>query len=189
MSILPHITPVLFRKVVVTTILEFGPLVLFLIAYDFFHIYKATFILMGATILSTVIMYHREKRLPYAGLYVAFLTICFGYLTLTHQNPGFIQLRDTVYDVINALVLLVGLLFNVLFLKIAFNNVIPMTTHSWRRLTYAWVLFFILAALVNEYIRQFQPFDIWITYKTAMIFITTIFGFGALFLFYEKDSR
>jgi intracellular septation protein len=169
--------------------LEFGPVIIFLTAYDLFHIFKATLLLMIATIVTTVITFRTQRRLPYAGLYIALLTLVFGYLTLWHHDPNFIQLRDTAYDAINATVLLGALFFNVLLFKHAFHDVVPMTDKAWKKLTYAWAMFFFLGAIANEYVRHMFPFDYWIVFKGSMAVITTVFGVIIFFVVYEKKEE
>lgn len=182
-------SPPMLARLFKAGILEFGPILIFLSSYHHFHIYKATTLLMIATIISTIITYRLERRLPYLALYIAFLTITFGYLTLTHREPKFIQMRDTLYDLTCALTLLFGLMINVPFLKVAFHKVIPMTDRAWHRLTYAWIGYFITVASLNEYIRRTYPLDIWFDFKSIMVFATIIFGFAALHVCYERHER
>jgi intracellular septation protein len=189
MSFFKKISPQALYALTINGLFEFGPIILFLIAYDYFHIYKATLVLMIATILVTVVTFTKERRLPYASLYIALLTSIFGYLTLAHRNPEFIQIRDTVYDVVNAVVVLSALRFNVILFKIAFDKVFPMTDTAWIKLSYLWGGFFIVAALVNEYIRNFESFHVWIAYKSSMIGISIVFGFLAMFYVYEKKNN
>lgn len=175
-----------FKRLMFGTFLEFGPILIFLGSFQHFHIYKATMLLMIATIISTVVTYRLQKRLPYLALYVAFLTIAFGYLTLAHREPKFIQMRDTLYDLTCAITLLIGLMINVPFLKHAFHQVIPMTLRAWHRLTYAWVAFFITIAVLNEYVRRTYSLHDWFDFKSVMVLVTVVFGFTALYLCYEK---
>jgi intracellular septation protein A len=167
-------------------VLEFGPILLFLISYHFFHIYKATFILMIMTIISTIATYRLQKRLPYVALYVALLTIIFGYMTIAHHQPKFIQIRDTMYDITLALTLLTGVIIDFSFLKLAFHSVLPMTISAWRKLTYSWIFFFIMGAVLNEYVRRVMNLHQWFEFKMTMIFVTIIFGCVTLYFFYEK---
>ena len=74
MSFFKSMSPSVFYNLIINGLLEFGPIIIFLLAYDYFHIYKATLILMISTILITVITFTKQKRLPYASLYIAFLT-------------------------------------------------------------------------------------------------------------------
>lgn len=175
-------------KLIVGSLLEFGPILVFLISFHFLHVYKATLILMFVTIISTIATYRLQKRLPYLALYVALLTTVFGYMTLIHHAPRFIQLRDTLYDVTCALTLSIGLLFNIPFLKYAFSSVISMTTRAWRRLSMVWICFFIINAGLNEYVRRTLSLTDWFDFKAVIVPITIIFGCLALFLVYEKDE-
>jgi intracellular septation protein len=174
------------QKIILGAALEFGPILIFLLSYHFFHIYRATFILMIATIISTIVTYRLQKRLPYVALYVALLTIIFGYMTIAHRQPKFIQIRDTMYDITLALTLLTGVIIDFSFLKLAFHDVLPMTINAWRKLTYAWITFFIVVASMNEYVRRTTDLHNWFEFKTTMIFVTIIFGAITLYFFYEK---
>lgn len=189
MSIFKTIPQNVVRNFILNGFLEFGPVIIFLTAYDLFHIYKATLLLMIATIISTIISHRIQRRLPYAGLYIALLTTLFGYLTLWHHNPDFIQIRDTVYDAVNGSVLLVGLLFNSLLFKHAFHDVVPMTDRAWRKITYAWILLFFFAAALNEYVRHTYSLDAWVIFKTSMAIVMTSAGFIFFFMMYEKEEN
>lgn len=180
-------SPSMFKRLLFAILLEFGPILIFLMSFHHFHIYKATMLLMVATIISTVITYRVQKRLPYLALYLALLTIAFGYLTLLHREPKFIQMRDTLYDLTSAVTLLIGLMINVPFLKIAFHDVVPMTVRAWHKLSYAWIGYFAVVASLNEYVRRVYSLTDWFDFKSVMVFVTIVFGFLALHLCYEKE--
>lgn len=188
MKFLSTSTLKIVKQTTLGTFLEFGPVVVFLLSFEFFHVYKATIILMITTIISTFITFRMQKRLPYVALYVALLTSVFGYITLTLHQPKFIQMRDTLYDVTCALTLIVGLMINVPFLKLAFHQVIPMKARSWTRLTYAWIGFFLSIAIANEYVRRTMSLQDWFTFKSYMVVITAIFGSTVLYYIYEPEE-
>lgn len=179
----------LLKKILIASILDFGPILLFLLSFTHFHIYKATMVLMAATIVSTVVTYRTQKRLPYVALYVAFLTIVFGYMTLAHKEPKFIQIKDTLYDATSALVLIIGMLWNTSLLKISFHEIIPMTKRAWDRLTYAWIFYFTGIAITNEYVRRTVDLWTWFDYKAIITAVTVIFGVVVLYLCYEKENK
>jgi intracellular septation protein len=187
MITLPILHNSVVKKLLVSGLLEFGPIVTFLLSFRYLHVYKATLILMVVTIISTVFTYRAQKRLPYLALYVALLTTIFGYLTLVHREPRFIQVRDTLYDITSALTLLTGFLFNVSFLRVAFHSVLPQTMRAWRRLTYAWVIFFLVSAVLNEYVRKTYSLGQWFDFKIVMVVTTLIYGCVVLYFFYEKE--
>lgn len=189
MASLSVFSPHLLKRMVIAGLLDFGPILIFLASYQYLHVYKATSLLMIATIISTIVAYRLQKRIPYLALYLAFLTIMFGYLTLTHKEPKFIQMRDTLYDLTCAVTLLVGLMINVPFLKTAFHDIVPMTNRAWHRITYAWVGYFLVIASLNEYIRRTQTLDIWFDFKSFVVFATVAFGFLVLYLCYERPPK
>ncbi|MFA5131816.1 MAG: septation protein IspZ [Candidatus Paceibacterota bacterium] len=178
-----------FKRLLVGTLLEFGPIFVFLLSFHHFRIYEATIVLMITTIISTVVTYKVQKRLPYLALYVAFLTMLFGYLTIAHHQPKFIQMRDTLYDVTCALTLLIGLMINVPFLKLAFHEVLPMTNRAWTRLTYTWITFFIFTAMGNEYVRRTMTLKEWFDFKSVVVILTALCGALALYFLYEKAGE
>lgn len=189
MSLFSFLSLKLAKKVSLALVLEFGPVVIFILTFTHFHIYKATIMLMVTTIISTIVTYSMQKRLPYLALYVALLTGIFGYSTLLLREPKFIQMRDTLYDVTCALTLIIGLLVNVSFLKLAFHKVLPMSMKAWNNLTYAWIGYFITIALANEYIRRTMDLQEWFAFKSAVVGITVVFGIVSLYFLYEKEEE
>lgn len=179
----------LLKKVLLGTLLEFGPVFIFLVSFEFFHVYKATIVLMVSTIISTFATFRLQKRLPYVALYVALLTSIFGYITLVMHEPRFIQMRDTLYDVTCALTLIIGIMINVPILSHAFNEVLPMTRKAWNNFTYSWIGFFLSAAIANEYVRRTMSLSDWFTFKTLMVMVTVIFGLAVIYFFYEKGKE
>lgn len=175
----------MLRHIIVSSFLEFGPVLLFLATFEETNIYKSTFILMIATIISTFVTYRLQKRIPYLALYVAFITIIFGTMTIHHHQPKFIQMRDTLYDATCALTLILGLIFNIHFLKLAFNEVLPMTDKAWEKLTYLWIGYFLVIASSNEIVRRVMSLDDWFYFKGIVVIFTCVFGFAALFYSYE----
>lgn len=179
----------IIKQLLLGVLLEFGPVFVFLIAFERFHIYKATIILMFATIISTFATFRIQKRLPYLALYVALITSIFGYITLSLHAPRFIQMRDTLFDATCALTLLVGSMTNTSFLKLAFHKVIPMSNKAWNKLTYYWIGFFILIATLNEYVRRTVSLAQWFDFKTIMVIVTMVFGCLSLYIVYEIEHE
>lgn len=182
-------SPKTIQHLFLSVFLEFGPVIFFLISFEFFHVYKATLILIIATILSTFFTYKVQKRLPYLALYVALLTSIFGYITLTLHEPKFIQIRDTLYDATFAVTLIVGVVVNKLFLKIAFNKVIPMTDKAWKHISYSWIIFFITLSSLNEYVRRTMSLSTWFDFKSLSVILTLLFGCITLYVFYEEEKE
>lgn len=186
MKIHPVFTRKIFFHIISSSLLEFGPVIVFLASSRFVRIYESTMILMIVTIISTLVTYRVQKRIPYLALYVAFITIIFGIMTIHFHKVKFIQMRDTLYDITAALTLIIGLRFNVRFLELAFTSVLPMTKGAWNKLTYLWIAYFILIAIANEIARNFLTLGHWFGFKGYILCLTAVFGFFALYLSYEK---
>ena len=179
----------IFKHVVFSSFLEFGPVIIFLASYKYVSIYESTFLLMVATIISTFVTYYLQKRIPYLALYVAMITILFGYMTIHFKDVRFIQMRDTLYDLTCALTLIVGMVTNIHFLRLAFGNVIPMSDKAWDKLTYLWIGYFLVIATSNELVRRLCTLDTWFFFKECAVVLTCIFGFIALYSSYEEKKE
>lgn len=186
MTVHPLFAPAMLKRLTIGALFEFSPILIFLSSFKHFHIYEATMLFMLTTIISTFLTYRYQKRLPYLALYVAILTIGFGYLTISHHQPKFIQMRDTLYDLTCAITLLVGLAFNVSLLEFSFQQVLPMTHRAWNKVTYAWIGFFTINAGINEYVRRTYTLHQWFSFKGFMVVVTIIFGLVTLWIWYEK---
>lgn len=165
-----------FRNILI----EFGPIILFAIAFHFVGAYNATRLLMLSTVVSTMVIYHLEKRIPYITLYITFLTTLFGYMTLHKHNISFLQIRDSVYDFTLAGTLALGILFNISFLKISLSTYLTLRDLAWRYFTYTWIGFFLVNGFLNELIRKHTSISDWLLYKTIMIPVTIVFTIIAL---------
>ncbi|MEN9880997.1 MAG: hypothetical protein RLZZ308_180 [Candidatus Parcubacteria bacterium] len=178
-------SPKILQHIIFSTLLEFGPVLLFLASTEYVSVYESTVLLMVATIVSTIATYRFQKRIPYLALYVALITVLFGYMTLHSKDVKFIQMRDTLYDMTCALTLVVGMIYRVPFLKLAFHTIMPMTIRAWQKLTHLWIAYFLCIALANEVIRNFFSFSDWIFFKGIVIIFTCLFGLFSLYSSYE----
>jgi len=145
-------------------------------------------ILMIATIISTIVTYRVQKRIPYLALYVACITTIFGFLTLHFHDVDYIQIRDTLYDATCALTLLIGLRINIQFLSLAFGGIIPMTSRAWEKLTHLWIAYFITIAISNEIARAMLTVDHWFMFKGTVLILTALFGIVSLYISYEPKA-
>jgi intracellular septation protein len=185
----PIFSKKLFSHIVISTLLEFGPVLVFIASFKYLRIYEATMLLMVATIISTIVTYRVQKRIPYLALYVAFITILFGFMTIHFHNVKFIQMRDSLYDMTCALTLLLGLQSNIKFLELAFDRVIPMTSRAWDKLTHLWIIYFITLALSNEVVRRSFSVENWFMFKSCVVVLTSLFGFFSLYISYEPKNK
>lgn len=154
-------------------ILDLGPALLFFAAYLLSDIYTATMVLIAA-LFATVGGYWLWKReLHKPHLAAALIAAVLGGLTLWVRDPMFIKYKPTAVYGVFALVLLLSHVIGekVLMARLP-QTVLQLPELLWKRINFAWALFFILCAVLNIYVAErFDEAD-WVTFKT--------FGFTAL---------
>ena len=160
-------------------ITDFGPLLIFFTVY-----YKsgndlriAIPPLIVATLISVILIYFIEKKIPYVPLIGGIIISLFGGLTLYFNNPIFLYLKPTIINLIFALTLLVGkLFFNKNFLKFFFKTAFQLDETGWDKLNYRWVSFFFLLAILNEMVWRTQTEMVWVNFKVwGILPLTFIF--------------
>ena len=155
---------------------DLGPLLIFFFANSQYGIMFATGAFMVATTISLAITYTVEQRLAPMPLVTGVLVMVFGGLTLYLDDELFIKLKPTIVNMIFATVLIAGLSFGRLFIKLLFGEVIQLPDHAWRTLTIRWAAFFIFLAVLNEVVWRMFSTDFWVAFKVWGVFpITLVF--------------
>ena len=85
-------------------------------------------------------MVYRQKSPMDAYSNWSFCIIFWRFNFIFLQNPDFIKLKPTIINLVFASILLIGLKFNKMFLKIAFQA-FKMDDKTWRKLTLRWSFF------------------------------------------------
>ena len=158
---------------------DFGPLVIFF--YFYYDSGKNISIaippLIVATLISLVIVWLFEKKIPPMPLLSGILITFFGGLTIYFNDPIFIYLKPTIINIMFALALLLGKYFTKEpILKKILGNSIALTDIGWEVLNRRWMFFFFGLALLNEFVWRTQTEEFWVNFKVwGMLPITIIF--------------
>lgn len=177
----------LTRDFMAQIIIEFGPILVFLIEFERRGFIKATKFLIAATILSAIFSYFRHSRLAPFPVFVLLLTLFFGTSAVILENPRILILRDSFYDITFAVAIVVGLLNKKLLLKYLFSSIITLSDRGWRTVSVQWTAFFFFAGTINEIIRRFGTEASWVYFKVFIAVLTPLF---ILFqFFYIKDEH
>lgn len=160
-------------------ITEFLPLILFFISYKLYGILPATAVIVVVTLITTLIAYVAEKRIPYIPLISALILAIFGGLTLLSGDSTFIKMKPTIINIIFATVLLGGAVCKKGLLRYLFENALPLKEEAWVPFSVRWALFFIILAILNELVWRHFTEDTWVTFKVFGILPLTML-FGAL---------
>jgi intracellular septation protein len=154
--------------------LDLGPLLIFFAANAVGGIFTATAVFMVAIAVSIGIGFAVERKISPMALVTGALVLVFGGLTLSFSNEIFIKIKPTILYVMFAGVLLGGLLFNRLFIKLLLAQSVRLPDAAWRVLTWRWSLFFLALAIANEFVWRNSSTNVWVAFKVWGVFPLTI---------------
>ena len=179
----------------IKSILEFGPILIFFIAYRYApipalpdgdegleRIIFATKVFIPTIFVSLVISWVQTKVIAKMPLFTALLVLIFGGLTIWLRDETFIKMKPTILYFLFALILGFGLLRKRSYLKSLMEVALPMKDEGWMILTRRFVGFFVLLAFLNEAVWRLLTTDSWVSFKT--------FGLpAAMFIFFFAQAR
>lgn len=145
---------------------DFFPIVLFFLAYKFFDIYYATALAMIASFAQVI--FFRLKHQRYEKLHLASLglILVLGGATLFFHNPWFIKWKPTAIYWLSALVFIGS---NYIGKKPIIQRMmevnVNLSAKIWRRLNYAWAVYFSIMGGLNLYVAYYYPTDFWVNFK------------------------
>ena len=176
-------------KAYVKLFFEVTPLIVFFLVNSYYGIYQATLYFMIASIIAVPVAWYIDKKIPWMPIITGVFIIFFGGLTLFFHEENFIKFKPTIINILFAVILLAGLKFNKLFLKMAMSKAFQLKESTWKKLTLRWSSFFLFLALVNEVVWRTQSTDFWVSFKVFGILpLTLIFAVCQLPLI-SKDSK
>ena len=154
-------------------LIDFLPALLFIGAYAAYGIYVATAVLIVAMFALVAWYWFREKRLHKAHFVTALVALVLGGLTLYVHDASFIKFKPTVVYAVFAIALLGSHLVGdkVLLARLP-QKTIELPDPIWRKVNFAWALFFAGCAALNLYVAFHFSEATWVKFKT--------FGFTAL---------
>lgn len=159
--------------------LDFGPLLVFFLAYKFVGIIAGTAAFMAAILVAVIISKWKMGKISPMLWLSAVLVIGFGALTIYFNDPRFIQIKPTIIYLGFAIILGVGLLRGKAMLKYLLQAAYEgLSDEGWLKLSRNWAIFFVAMAVLNEVMRLALTFDLWLTLKvwgiTILSFIFAI---------------
>ena len=167
------------NKSLLKFITDVGPLAIFFFFYynSDKNLKVAIPPLIVATIISVLLVWILEKKVPMVPLLGGILITLFGGLTIYFDNPIFIYMKPTIINILFALALFFGKYFtNEPVLKLILGKTLPMSDEGWRILNVRWTYFFIFLAILNEIVWRTQTEEFWVNFKVwGMLPITFIF--------------
>ena len=169
---------------------EFGPLVTMFIVNAIWDVATGTWALIGTTVLALITCLIVLGRPPIFPFIAGAVTIGFGIMTLVTGDPMWVQIKVTIFNLLFAVVLWVGLAMGRNFFQFVFGKTFHYTPEGWRKFTNAFAWFFVFTAVANEAVRlgfqdviltfmdkEFDGVQIWILFKVFVIMpLAGLFG-------------
>jgi len=167
------------NKSLLKFITDLGPLVIFFLFY--YNNEKNLIIaippLIVATMVSVLVVWLIEKKIPMVPLLSGVLITLFGGLTIYFDDPVFIYMKPTIINILFGLALLLGKYFTKEpVLKKILGKSLPLSDEGWKLLNNRWTYFFFFLAILNELVWRTQSEEFWVNFKVwGMLPITFIF--------------
>jgi intracellular septation protein len=164
-------------------LIDFVPVLLFLIAFKMYGIYAATTVGIVATavqVLLTRLIRHRFDKQQVITLVVF---VIFGGMTLYFHNPIFIKWKPSIIFWIFGLIFLGSQFIGVKTLAqrmlegLLEGQATSVPRFVWSRLNIAWTVFFLSLGTVNIYVAYTYSTDTWVNFKVYGI-MTLLLGFS-----------
>jgi intracellular septation protein len=175
-------------------LLEFAPLLAFIIAYYLGGLYTATAVLMAAMAVLLAVDYLLQRRIPPMHALSAVLVFVLGAATLLFHDKHFIQIKPT------ALFWLAGLAFLASFwigertlterlLSAALQDQLQVPKAVWRRLNAVWVVFYALLGGLNLVLAYYASERVWVNFKVFGLTILTLVFVGLQVMWLTKRAE
>jgi intracellular septation protein len=175
-------------------LLEFAPLLAFIIAYYVGGLYTATAVLMGAMLLLLVVDYLLQRRIPPMHGLSAVLVLALGTATLLFHDKHFIQVKPTALFWLAAVAFLGSYwigerTLTERLLTAALQDQVHVPKTIWRRLNALWVVFYLVLGALNLVLAYYASEKVWVNFKVFGLTILTLVFVGAQVAWLAKRSE
>lgn len=161
---------------------EFLPLILFLGAFLYKDIYFALIVLMIAMPIGLLVKFVRTKKFDKMYFWSTVFLLVAGTMTLYFRNPYFLYWKPTVFYWAVAVVFLGSFWVGEQPLVQRFFGLVEgislqrITRQQWNKLNFVWVVFFVLAGLLNIYVAYNFSEATWVKFKVfGLMALTFVF--------------
>lgn len=157
---------------------DFGPLLIFFVAFYTQGIMVATGAIIVATIIALGVSYGIERKIAPMPLVSGILITVFGGVTLILNDPIYLIYKTTFFYALAAGTLTVGLLLDKPLIKFVMGGSLRLPHDAWRNLTWRWIGLFVFLGAVNVAVYAYLGLEIWVNFKVwgviAIIFLFTM---------------
>ena len=158
-------------------LVDYIPLVVFILAYFYQDIFFATGMLMVAMPAVLVLQWLMTKKINKIYAASTALVLILGGATLAFRNPTFLYWKPTVLNWLIAIVFLgsqwIG---EKTIVQRMLDNAAELSADQWVRLNQIWVVFFSIVGGINIYVAYNYSEAFWVKFKLfGMLGLTLVF--------------
>ena len=158
-------------------LIDYIPIVIFIVAYFFKDIYFATAVLMATMPVILLLQWAISRKVNRIYLASTALILVLGAATLFFRNPLFLYWKPTVLNWVIGLVFLGSLwIGDKPIVQRMLGAAAELTNDQWRTLNLIWVAFFVFVGAVNIYVAYNFSESFWVKFKLfGMLGLTLVF--------------
>src|SRR3954468_1138379 len=157
------------------------PVAFFFVAIQIWDIFVATAVAIVATVLQVGWLLARKKKVEPMLWASLGIILVFGGLTLYLRDRTFILWKPTMLYWLFGAVLAGSALFGRNLIRALLSEQMRLPESTWKKLNWAWVLFFAVMGVVNLYVAFNYSEKVWATFKLFG-------GMGLMFVFVIAQS-
>jgi len=161
-------------------VLEIGPVILFVLAYNFGApyavmlglpeavqkpIFLGTLVLMVLTPISIAVSWMITRTVPIMPAVTLLTVMVFGGIAIYTQDAFYKKVQPTIVNMLFGSILLGGLLFGKSVLRMVMDMAFDLDEEGWMKLTWRWGVFFLFMAGVNEIVWRNFSEEFWVGFK------------------------
>jgi intracellular septation protein len=132
---------------------EIGPIFTMFVVNFVYGVEAGVISLIATTVLALITSLIVFRRPPFMPFIAGAVTITFGLLTWFTGDPMWVQIKVTIFNLLVAVLLFVGLYRRKYFFEFIFGKTFSYTELGWRQLTRNVAFFFFVTAIANEAVR------------------------------------
>lgn len=179
--------PLFSSRLLLNLFIEFGPLLLFFVVFEFLSFLAATLVLVVIVAVTFALSILIEKRIAVFPLFASGSILVFGVATLFFKNPTYIIFKDTLFYGIFCVIITYELWQGRLVLKKLFISIFDITDRGWKIVSMRWAVFMFLLAGSNQLALLFLSTTAWVYYKMGTLAALILFSLWQFVL--SKNER
>lgn len=166
---------------------EFGPLLIFFLAYQYLKrsqpdnaIYLAAILLGALSTLTLIYTWVKHRHVSGILIFSTVLVVGSAALSYVFKDPRFIYMKPTVINAIFGVAVIGGVLIKKNVIQLMMGQAFEMPMKAWNNLAIRWGLFFFMLAAINEFVWRSYGEDFWVKFK--------VFGFLPLTIIFTMTQ-